>query len=134
MGFGDAVKTCFSKFFVGEGRASRPEYWWFVLSAIIVYAVAGAIDLAIDTGFVLASLAGLVFFIPLITAAIRRLHDTGRSGWWYLIGFVPLVGWIILLVFLVGEGNPGQNEYGPPPGTVAGGGSVAPPPPPPPPA
>ena len=131
MGFGDAVKTCFQKFFVAEGRASRPEYWWFFLAYIILYAIAAILDTALETGFVLASIVGLVFFIPLITAAIRRLHDTGRTGWWYLIIFIPLVGFIILIVFLATEGNPGANEYGPPPGTVAGGGMVAPPPPPP---
>ena len=131
MGFGDAVKTCFSKFFVAEGRASRPEYWWFYLSGFVASVIALAIDMAIDTGYILVGLVGLVYFIPLITAAIRRLHDTGRSGWWYLISFVPLVGFIILIVFLATQGNPGQNEYGPPPGTVAGGGSVAAPPPPP---
>jgi uncharacterized membrane protein YhaH (DUF805 family) len=130
MGFGDAVKTCFSKFFVGEGRASRPEYWWFFLAYIVLYAIAAAIDAALETGFVLAGIVGLVFFIPLITAAIRRLHDTGRSGWWYLIVFIPLVGFIILIVFLATEGQPGQNEYGPPPGGAAMGGATPPPPPP----
>ena len=131
MGFGDAIKTCFSKFFVADGRASRPEYWWFFLSEFILWAIAVTIDMALSTGYILASIVGLIYFIPLITAAIRRLHDTGRSGWWYLIVFVPFVGFIILIVFLATQGNPGQNEYGPPPGTVAGGGSVAPPPPPP---
>ena len=132
MGFGDAVRTCFQKFFVAEGRASRPEYWWFFLSYFILYAIAALIDTALETGFVIAGIVGLVYLVPLITAAIRRLHDTGRSGWWYLIVFVPFVGFIILIVFLATQGNPGQNEYGPPPGTVAGGGGMVAPPPPPP--
>jgi uncharacterized membrane protein YhaH (DUF805 family) len=127
MSFGDAVKTCFTKYAVFQGRANRPEYWWFLLSYVIVYAVAYAVASAIDV-VALAFLVPLAFFIPLLAAAVRRLHDTGRSGWWYLIGLVPIVGFIILIVFLATVGNPGPNEYGPPPGGALGG--TTPPPPP----
>ena len=80
MGFGDAIRTCFSKYIVFEGRASRPEYWWFFLFYFIVYAVAAVVDTSLDTGYVVAGIVGLVFFLPLLAAAIRRLHDTGRRA------------------------------------------------------
>lgn len=131
MGFGDAVKTCFTKYVDFQGRATRAEYWWFFLSYVIVYFLAFVLAGVIES-MALVWIAVLAYFLPLLAAAVRRLHDTGRSGWWYLIALVPLVGFIILIVFLAGEGNPGQNEYGPPPGGNAAMGGSAPPPPPPP--
>ena len=79
-----------------------------------------------------AYLVALAYFLPLLAAAVRRLHDTGRSGWWYLIVLIPLVGLIILIVFLATEGNSGSNAYGSPPGDspALGSGTVPPPPPP----
>jgi uncharacterized membrane protein YhaH (DUF805 family) len=127
MGFGDAVKTCFSKYAEFKGRASRAEYWWFFLSYIIVY-VALAIVAAAARGLsFLLWIAIVAYIIPLIAAAVRRLHDTGKSGWWYFIGLIPLVGFIILIVMLAAEGQPGPNEYGPPPGSPEG--TALPPPP-----
>jgi len=127
MGFGDAVKTCFSKYAEFKGRASRPEYWWFFLSYIIVY-VALAIVAAAARGLsFLLWIAIVAYIIPLIAAAVRRLHDTGKSGWWYFIGLIPLVGFIILIVMLAAEGQPGPNEYGPPAGSPEG--TALPPPP-----
>jgi uncharacterized membrane protein YhaH (DUF805 family) len=128
MGFGDAVRTCFAKYVDFKGRASRPEYWWFFLSYVIVYFAALVIGAAIDTTALIV-LAGLGYILPLLAAAVRRLHDTGRSGWWYFIALIPLVGTIILIVFLASEGNPGANEYGPPPGGQPSGGEALPPPP-----
>jgi uncharacterized membrane protein YhaH (DUF805 family) len=128
VSFGDSIKTCFTKYVVFQGRASRPEYWWFLLSYVVLYVVFAALRMPAIYGLI-----GLVYFIPLISAAVRRLHDTGRSGWWYLIGLVPLVGWIILIVFLASQGEAGQNAYGAPPGGPAaamGSGAVPPPPPP----
>ena len=131
MSFGDAVKTCFSKYVDFQGRASRPEYWWFFLSYIILYFVVLAIGAALKIPALVFVLA-VAYFLPLLSAAVRRLHDTGRSGWWYLIALVPLVGFIILIVFLASEGNPGPNQYGPPAsgGVALPGGAVPPPPPP----
>ena len=131
MSFGDAVRTCFSKYADGKGRAGRPEYWWFFLSYVIVYVVAAIIGGAVKATW-LVWIPLLAYLVPLIAAAVRRLHDTGRSGWWYLIGLVPFVGFIILIVFLASQGNPGPNEYGPPPGGVTALPGGAPPPPPPP--
>lgn len=126
MGFGDAIKTCFSKYAEFKGRASRAEYWWFFLSYVIVYAVTYFLMSANDAFSILFYIAVLAYFLPLLAAGVRRLHDTGRSGWWYLIVLVPFVGWIILLVLLAGEGQPTPNEYGPPPGLA--GGALPPPP------
>jgi uncharacterized membrane protein YhaH (DUF805 family) len=130
MGFGDAVRTCFQKYVEFKGRASRPEYWWFFLSYAIVYVVGLIIVSSVKGLAFLLWIVLLAYFLPLLAAAVRRLHDTGRSGWWYLIALIPLVGFIILIVFLAGEGQPGSNEYGPPPG-MAGGALPSPPPPPP---
>ncbi len=127
MSFVDSIKICFTKYVDFKGRASRPEYWWFFLSYIVLYVIFLAIKVP-----AIAILIALAYFLPLLSAAVRRLHDTGRSGWWYLIGLVPFVGIIILIVFLASEGNPGQNAYGLPPGGSAalGTGTVPPPPPP----
>jgi uncharacterized membrane protein YhaH (DUF805 family) len=127
VSFVDSIKTCFTKYVDFKGRASRPEYWWFFLSYFVLYVIFLAIKVP-----AIAYLVALVYFLPLLAAAVRRLHDTGRSGWWYLIGLVPLVGIIILIVFLASEGNPGQNAYGSPPGgsPQLGTGTVPPPPPP----
>jgi uncharacterized membrane protein YhaH (DUF805 family) len=130
MGFGDAVRTCFQKYVEFKGRASRPEYWWFFLSYVIVYVVGLILVGAVRGLYFLLWIALLAYFLPLLAAAVRRLHDTGRSGWWYLIALIPIVGFIILIVLLAGEGQPGPNQYGPPPG-AAGGALPTPPPPPP---
>ena len=126
MGFGDAIKTCFSKYAEFKGRASRPEYWWFFLSYLIVYVVALVLMSANRSFSILVWIVLLAYFLPLLAAGVRRLHDTGKSGWWYLIALVPFVGGIILLVLLAAEGQPTPNEYGPPPGFAGG---TRPPPP-----
>jgi uncharacterized membrane protein YhaH (DUF805 family) len=126
MGFGDAIKTCFTKYAEFKGRASRPEYWWFFLSYVILYVVAYLLMSASRSFQILLWIVVLAYFLPLLAAGVRRLHDTGKSGWWYFIVLVPLVGWIILLVLLAGEGQPVPNEYGPPPGFTEG---TLPPPP-----
>ena len=135
MGFGEAVSTCFRKYADFTGRASRPEYWWFFLSYVVVLFVVGIVASSVSS-VTLALLLGIGFLaliIPMLAAAVRRLHDTGRSGWWYFIGLVPLVGGIILLVLLATEGQPGPNQYGPSPRGVVGSQGAMPPAPPQPP-
>ncbi len=81
MSFGDAIKTCFSKYADFKGRASRPEYWWFFLSYFIAYAVALILGIAVKGLFIpLILLMVVAYFIPLLAAAVRRLHDTGAFG------------------------------------------------------
>ncbi|MFJ4842982.1 DUF805 domain-containing protein [Streptomyces sp. NBC_01166] len=96
------------------GRARRKEYWMFVLFNFIIAVVLSLLGLAIDSQipYIIYLLAVI---IPTIAVVVRRLHDTGRSGWWILISFVPLVGGIILLVFMCLEGVREVNEYGPNP-------------------
>jgi len=102
-----------------DGRAGRGEYWWFVLANIVVY-VALSILAQISGIFSLLSLIyALAVFVPSIAVAIRRLHDTDKSGWLLLIGLIPFVGAIILLVFVIQEGASGPNQYGPSPEPAA---------------
>lgn len=103
------------KYAVFSGRARRKEYWMFFLFNIIIYIVLGFIDGLIGTMGVLVGLYGLAILIPGIAVTVRRLHDTDRSGWWILIALVPAVGAIVLLIFMVLEGKPGTNQYGPNP-------------------
>ena len=100
------------KYAVFNGRAQRKEYWLFFLFNIIIAFVLGFIDGLIGSQGVLGLLYSLAVLIPSIAVSIRRLHDTERSGWWLLIGLIPLIGAIVLLVFMVQDSKPGQNQYG----------------------
>ena len=109
------------KYAVFSGRSRRKEYWYFALFVIIISFVLSIIDLltgayarTVGVGL-LSSIFSLAVLIPSIAVTVRRLHDIDRSGWWLLIALVPLVGWIVLLVFSVQEGTPGSNRYGPNP-------------------
>ena len=95
-----------------EGRAGRAEYWWFVLADFLLIVRAQRAGAGRERVLVLYFVAALALLVPSLAVAIRRLHDTGRSGWLLLIGLVPLVGWIILIVFLAADSTPGSNEYG----------------------
>ena len=109
------------KYLVFEGRARRKEYWFFVLFNIIIAMILAIIDGTIgtlnpETGVgMLSGIYSLAVLIPTFAVAIRRLHDTDRSGWWLLIGLVPLLGGLVLLVFFVLDGTPGTNQFGPSP-------------------
>ncbi len=89
-----------------DGRARRQEYWMFLLINIGISVV-----LSIFSG-ILGMLYSLAVFVPSITVGVRRLHDTGRSGWWLLIGLIPAIGTLIVLVLMALEGDMGRNEYG----------------------
>ena len=99
MTFQEAVKVCFSKYADFSGRASRAEYWWFFLFILLVSAATSLFSNTLSGLFSLATL------VPSIAAAARRLHDTNRSGWWQLIVLVPVVGLVVLIVFLAQEGK-----------------------------
>ncbi|MFC9245242.1 DUF805 domain-containing protein [Streptomyces sp. NPDC057136] len=94
-----------------SGRARRKEYWMFVLFNLIVALVLVGIGLAIETQ-IPCIIYIVAVLVPTLAVLVRRLHDTGRSGWWILISFVPLVGGIMLLVFLASESKPEANTYG----------------------
>ena len=103
------------KYAVFSGRARRAEYWYFVLFNMIIGIVLGIIDGAIGSGGILGGIYPLAVLIPSIAVSVRRLHDTNHSGWWLLINLLPLIGTIILVVFLVRDSQPGKNQYGPNP-------------------
>ena len=115
MTFSEAVRQGFQNFATFDGRSSRAAYWWWFLFGVIVSIVANIIDYGILDASVVSPLTGLVLLLPNLAYGVRRLHDTGRSGWWILIGLIPIIGWIVLLIFLLTQGDPGDNEYGPPP-------------------
>lgn len=111
------------KYAVFSGRARRKEYWYFILFNGIICFVLGLIEglagIAPEMGemgfSVLAGIYTLAVLLPSIGVSIRRLHDTGRSGWWLLIGLIPLIGAIIILIYMVPNSQEGTNQYGPSP-------------------
>jgi uncharacterized membrane protein YhaH (DUF805 family) len=117
MTFSEAVKSGFDHYTKFDGRAGRPPFWWWFLFGILVAIGANIIDAILGTWGVVNGLASLALLLPNISVSIRRLHDTDHSGWWILIGLIPIIGWIVLLVFYVREGDAGENKYGPPPGS-----------------
>ena len=121
MSFSQAVSSVLlNKYATFSGRARRSEYWWWYLFVTIVFIVAEIIDRAVGLtysdltigGGWLATIAGIVFLVPNLAVGVRRLHDTGRTGWWLLIGLVPLIGWIVLLYFFILDSE-NDNQYGP---------------------
>ena len=114
MTFGAAISSVLTQYTGFSGRARRSEYWYFVLFNVLVSIVAGVIDTALNSP-VLAIIVGLGLLLPSLAVTFRRLHDTGRSAWWILIGLIPLVGGIVLLVFQCQDSEPGANRFGPSP-------------------
>lgn len=123
MNFTDAVKYCFQNYVTFSGRARRSQYWFFVLFNLIGSIVFGVIDGALFTSVdhatgvvtnagVLGTIFSLVIFLPALSVAVRRLHDLEKSGWWVLINFIPLVGWVIFIVWAATKGTVGDNRFG----------------------
>ena len=103
-----------------SGRTRRSGFWYVVLANILISLVFGILTALLGFFAVLSGLYSLAFLVPGITLSIRRLHDIGKSGWWLLIYLVPLVGWIVLLVFLCTDSGP-DNQWGPNPKGYGGG-------------
>lgn len=106
---------CFKKYATFTGRARRKEYWMFVLFNVIASIILGIIESLCGIPFILTSLYALAVLIPNIAVIVRRLHDTGRSGAWWWIMFVPFIGGIWLLVLMCLDSEPTENQYGPNP-------------------
>lgn len=103
----------FAKF---EGRSSRSEYWYFALFNFLISIALAMLPFFAGKMFAgVSGLYGLLVFIPTIALSIRRLHDTNRSGWWFLINFLPFIGWIIFIIFAIQASDAGDNQYGPNP-------------------
>jgi uncharacterized membrane protein YhaH (DUF805 family) len=110
------------------GRARRKEYWMFTLVSVIISFVLGFLDGVLhpdgNVGLLsiglLEGLYSLAVFLPSLAVSVRRLHDTGRSGWWQLIGIIPVIGWIVIIVFFATDGERQPNAYGPDPKAIPG--------------
>jgi len=122
MDFQQAIKTCFQKYATFEGRAGRPEFWWFALFTFLASIAIGIISQTLQGLFSLAVL------LPSLAVGARRLHDIGKSGWFLLLWLIPVIGWIILIYWACQPGG-GNNQWGselstaptietPPPGAV----------------
>jgi uncharacterized membrane protein YhaH (DUF805 family) len=145
MPFPDAVKICFNKYADFNGRARRSEFWWWVLFTFLLGLVASIIDSILGTRSsssgtgVVQGLAQLAVLLPSLAVGARRLHDTGRSGWWQLLWIAIVIGWIFLIIWFC-QDSQGDNSYGPSPkgagagypGAPGGPGDGQPPQPPPP--
>ena len=126
MGFTEAIKTCFSKYATFSGRARRSEYWYFCLFDWLITGILTGMGYALNSKVLLgvSSIASLALIIPMLAVAVRRLHDIGKSGWFYLFFLIPLVGGIILLVWFCTDSAPGPNMYGPNPKGIGNGGGM----------
>jgi len=120
LDFGEAVKRAITVNYCNfSGRASRSEYWWFALFGLIV-----SFALGIVFGWngtlqkIVSGIINLAFLLPSLGLIVRRLHDIGKSGWWFFISFIPLIGIILLIVWLIKGSVPVPNEYGPVPNMV----------------
>ncbi len=115
MDFFGAVRICFNKYVNFGGRASRSEFWLFVLFVVLGGLILGVIDgvVGVEQGdpVSLGNAFGLMTFLPGLAVAVRRLHDTNRSGWWYLISFT-IIGYIPLLYWWCVKGEEGENRFG----------------------
>jgi len=107
MGFFKAISSGFSNYTNFSGRARRSEFWWWTLFAILM----GLLSIIPILGWLIA----LAMLLPNLAMQVRRLHDTGHSGWWWFIGIIPIVGLIVLLIFYLSDSKPGPNKWGPNP-------------------
>ncbi|MBD5604880.1 MAG: DUF805 domain-containing protein [Candidatus Eremiobacteraeota bacterium] len=120
-----AIRSAFVRWCTFDGRAGGTEYWWFVLFGTVMFGLASLLDRA-AFGHHALFWAGctLAFLMPYVAVAVRRLHDTNRSGWWLLLVFVPL-GNIVLLIWLCAPGTSGPNRFGPIPDGIPDEGVAA---------
>ena len=123
MDFQTALRTFWKRYRDFRGRSRRSEYWFIQLFLVVTNIAVAIIDLALmgwDVDRFVANGGGgivglvwiLVTIVPALAVLVRRLHDTGKSGWWALVGLLPLVGAIVLLVFTVTDSTPGENKFG----------------------
>jgi uncharacterized membrane protein YhaH (DUF805 family) len=115
MSFPKAVSSGLTKYVDFSGRARRSEYWWYWLFQAIVGFGSAALDVALDAHGLFQGLVAVVMLLPGVAMAVRRLHDNNRSGWSVFIALIPLVGSIMVLVFLCEDSGDGPNRYGPSP-------------------
>ena len=124
MTFAEAINSVLSKFSTFSGRATRPEFWWWVLFVFILMSATRLVDGAIVApllgfqrfegiaGQPLSAIVSLAVLVPSLAVGARRLHDIGRPAWWLLLHFIPILGSIVLLIFAVQPSESGENQYG----------------------
>ena len=110
VGFGEAISEGFKNLTTFKGRASRSAFWWFFLGAIIID-VAGAVVGRAAGAVAIQYVVSVIIALVSLSLSVRRLHDTGKSGFWWFIGLIPIIGGIVLLVFYCLPGTPGPNKY-----------------------
>ena len=122
MTFTDSISTCINNYATFKGRAPRSEFWWFWLFYILVQIVAGMVFGIIGYSIggqqgcsislsICSVLCVVLLIVPYLSVLVRRLHDTGHSGWWFFISIIPLIGSIWLLILLVSDSDE-ENQYG----------------------
>jgi uncharacterized membrane protein YhaH (DUF805 family) len=99
MTFSESIRTCLTKYANFDGRATRSEYWWFVLFTFLVSAATGLVS------EILSGLFTLAVLLPSLAVGVRRLHDIDKSGWFLLVWFIPIIGWIVMIVWAIQEGK-----------------------------
>ncbi len=112
-----ALKDGFARYVDFKSRSTRSQFWWWTLWSLIISLASTFFDAAIGAGSSgpIGLLTSLAIFLPSLAVAIRRLHDIGRTGWWYLLVLIPLIGWIILIVFFCTKTQETTNQWGVPP-------------------
>ncbi len=111
------VVTAFKKnFFMFDGRVSKNDFWnYFIAMFVIGLVIGGVLSVLGRAGQIISSLYSLAVLFPTLGMCIRRMHDTDKSGWYYLVNLIPCIGWILFLMQAWKDGNPAENEYGPVP-------------------
>ena len=110
VGFGEAISEGFKNIVTFNGRASRSAFWWFFIGGIIIDLIGAVIGSAVHAVAIQYIIYAVVAIVT-ISLSVRRLHDSGKSGFWWLIGFIPIIGTITLIVFYCLPGTPGPNKY-----------------------
>lgn len=123
VSFTEAIKMALQQNYCNfSGRSSRSEYWWYMLFYFIVSFIVSFIGNATGSqvlNYWLSLFVGLALFLPSLGLCVRRLHDINKSGWWVLLNLIPVVGWIILLIWVCKDSDPTDNQYGPVPNIAA---------------
>ena len=112
MDFIPAVTKALTDYAVFTGRSPRSEYWWFALFNILTLTAVSLVGALLHDHGILYTLGSLALLLPSLALAVRRMHDLDRSGWWLLVGFVPVIGTILLLVWFCTRGTGGPNQFG----------------------
>jgi uncharacterized membrane protein YhaH (DUF805 family) len=104
MTFIESITTCFQKYAEFAGRATRSEFWWWALFVFLLSMFVQMLSHKLGT------IVSLITFLPSIAVTTRRLHDIGRSGWWQVVGLIPLIGWVVMIFWCIKESD-GPNDY-----------------------